>query len=173
MISLVVVPLYKSGHLIPTYSGMCKSRHLIPTYPGLTQSTKPVPGYPQLSWLAQGVAFPDVGDAADQGPGLCKMCGAWHMDSDSSFCIASEQEYLKAWVSAIVFLWMVENTEKTVAHTQWFLTLVIESPRLGCSLAAAGFAAGTATALSSSSLCSRASLHLVYCQCHGFGLCSQ
>ena len=44
-----------------TYPGpeICKSRHLIPTYPGLSQSTKPLPGRPGLSWLAQGVAFPD------------------------------------------------------------------------------------------------------------------
>ena len=56
--------LYKSGHLIPTYPWICKSGHLIPNYRGLSQSTFPIPGYLglNLSWLAQGVAFPDVGD---------------------------------------------------------------------------------------------------------------
>ena len=54
--------LYKSGHLIPIYPGIGKSRpwHLIQTHTGLSQSMFPMPGYPWLSWLAQGVPFPDV-----------------------------------------------------------------------------------------------------------------
>ena len=70
IIILTYPGLYKSGqcgHLIPTYPWICKSRHLIPTYSGLSQSKFSIKGYPSLSWLAQGVVFPDAGLASLEG----------------------------------------------------------------------------------------------------------
>ena len=51
--------LNMSGFFFSNFPRICKSRHLIPTYAGLSQSTYLIQGYPKLSWLAQGVSFPD------------------------------------------------------------------------------------------------------------------
>ena len=63
----------KSGHLIPTYPGICKSRHLIPPYPWLSQSTCSIQGYPKLSLLAQGVVFSDA-DLVTVPSSKAKVC---------------------------------------------------------------------------------------------------
>ena len=41
--------------------------------------------------------------------------------SDYNYCIAQEQKCLKRY--GYFFIWIVKNTEKTVAHTEVFLTL--------------------------------------------------